>query len=353
MLLQNTVYSNDLNEISNKILDWNHLINKSVLVTGATGLIGSCIIDLLMYRNMCSNDNIKVYGLGRDKGIASQRFVSFFNSDSFIFLEQDVCKTINIEDNIDYIIHGASNAHPAAYASDPVGTMMSNFFGMYNVLQLSKKNKNAHVLYISSGEVYGESDSTVIALMEDYTGYINHMEVRSCYPISKRATETLCISFSRQYNIDIKIARPCHVYGPTMTSKDSRAISTFIREVLSGNDIVMKSTGAQIRSYCYVMDAVLALMIVLLKGENGSAYNITDKESIVSISEMAHMIAAVAKKKVIVSKPSNSEKKGYTPISQVVLAGDKLEALGWEARTHLQNGIDKTINILRSVGQMT
>ncbi len=347
MLINNEIYRTDLKDISSSNLNWDELKGKSVLVTGAAGLICSCIIDFLMYRNHCNNDCITIYALGRNEAAIRSRFLSYYNSEQFVFIKQDICKKIEINKQIDYIIHGASNAHPAVFASDPVGTMMSNFYGMYNVFELARKCKEVKVkvIYISSGEIYGEPEPSIETFDENYSGYVNTMNARSCYPSSKRATETLCSSYVKQFSLDVAVVRPCHIYGPTMTMKDSRAVAVFLRNVLAGQDIVMKSQGNQIRSYCYVADAVSAILTVLLNGEIGNAYNISDKNSIISIKEMAYLIAEMGKQKVIISEPTEMEKSGFTPVTRQVLDSVKLELLGWLAKTDIKFGINKTLQI--------
>jgi UDP-glucuronate decarboxylase len=349
MLINNSIYKEDLNEIANCELDWENLKGKSVLVTGATGLICSCIVDLLMFRNQHFNDGITVYALGRSEDATRNRFDSYYDSEWFVFVKQDVCEKIDIKSKIDLIIHGASNAHPEVFTADPVGTMMSNFFGMYNVLEFARMYKDVRIIYISSGEVYGDPDLKTSSFVEEYSGYVNPMNVRSCYPSSKRATETLCVSYANQYNMNVTVVRPCHIYGPTMTQKDSRAIAAFIRNVISSQDILMKSEGTQIRSYCYVVDAVSAIMTVALAGKSGSAYNISDNKSVTSIRDLALLIASAGGQKVILSEPTKIEKSGFTQVTRQVLDATKLESLGWEAKTDLRNGIIKTIDIFSNM----
>jgi len=347
VLIKSSTYIGDLNEVSLFSFPWERMRGKSVLITGACGLICSCIVDIIMYRNVHFDDNITVYALCRNGKAAKRRFLSYFESGQFVFVKQDVCDKIGLESHIDYIIHGASHAHPAAFANDPVGTMMTNFHGMYNSLRFARENASTRVLFVSSSESYGEITGQMGAVSEDYSGYVNPMDVRSCYPSSKRAAETLCVSFASQYNVDVVVARPSHVYGPSMRSSDSRAISAFIRNVLSENDVIMKSQGTQVRGYCYVVDAASAILSVMLMGESCNAYNVSDKDSILSVKEMADIVAKCGNRNLVISEASVLEKAGFTPVSWQVLDSSKLENLGWKAKTHIKEGISKTLKIMK------
>ena len=338
----------DLDEASRSSIPWGRLKGKSVLITGACGLICSCLVDLLMYRNIHFGDDITVYALGRDSKAAAKRFFSYMDSGRFVFVHQDVCSEIGVRGRVDYVIHGASNAHPLAFASDPVGTMLSNFYGMDNALKFARENGSERVLCISSGEVYGEIDGQE-PFSEERSGYVNPMDLRSCYPSSKRAAETLCISYANQHGLDVVVARPSHVYGPTMSGNDSRAISAFIRTALAGKDVVMKSAGRQVRGYCYVVDAASAILTIMLLGECCNAYNVSDKYSVLSIGEMAEMVANCAGGSVVISEPGELEKSGFTPVKRQVLDSSKLERLGWSAATHMKCGVSKTIRIAKEV----
>ncbi|MDV4150402.1 NAD-dependent epimerase/dehydratase family protein [Clostridium sp. AL.422] len=348
MYINIDLYKEELESLFTANLPWEKLDNKKILITGANGLICSYLIDLLMYRNIKLNSNIKVYALGRNEERLKARFKSFFDREDFVFIKQDISKKLNVEDKVDYIIHGASNAVPAEFLKDPVGTMTGNIFGVYNLLEYSKDNNVEKLLYISSSEVYGD-DLSKDSFNETDSGYVNPLDVRACYPSSKRAAETLCATYLKQYNIDFCVARPGHIYGPTYTEKDNRALCQFINNVLNNNDIIMKSEGSQIRSYCYLSDCVMGLLYMLLVGKSGEAYNISNKNSNVSIREMAETIAELSEKKVIFELPSNTEKSVFTKINKAILDSSKLESLGWEASVLPRDGISRILNIKKEL----
>ncbi len=322
---------------------FDELKNKSILITGANGLIGSAIIDTLNYLNCHENYNTKVIAIVRNKNKVLKRIIDYKN---VIILEQDVIEKIKYEGNVDYIIHAASNAHPQVFVMDPVGTMLGNFIGMNNILKFAISHGCKRVEYISSGEVYGQGDEAIEAFLEEYNGKINPINVRSCYPLSKLAAECLCISYSEQYNIETVVARPCHIYGPTQTETDSRASAQFIRNAVNGENIIMKSEGLQVRSYCYVLDCVTGILTILIKGGDKEAYNVANNNSRVSIKNIANIIAKKSNTNVLFEIPTDSEKKGYNPVTRSVLDGEKLEKLGWKPFYTIEDGIEQTINIM-------
>lgn len=307
------------------------------------GLIASAIIDIVNYLNKNYNYNIKIIALVRDKNKVLDRLKEYEN---VIIIEQDITQKIDCDVNVDYIIHAASNAHPQAFSQDPVGTILGNFLGMNNILEYASKHECKRVEYISSGEVYGQGEEEVDAFDEMYIGRISSNNVRSCYPLSKLVSENLGISYSEQFGIETVIARPCHVYGPTQTASDSRASAQFIRNVLNGQNIIMKSKGTQMRSYCYVLDCATAILTILIKGINENAYNIANKNSNLTIRELAEIIAQKSNKKIIFEIPDIKESKGYNRVKRSVLSAEKLEKLGWKPYFDVNEGIEQTIEIL-------
>ncbi len=335
------------NEGISKVLKVNNLDTlrgKTILITGANGLIGSAIIDILNYLNVHEDYGMKIIAIVRNRLNILERMKKY---EKLVIVEQDITQEMKYNEKVDYIIHAASNANPMRFSQDPVGTMLGNFIGMNQICKFAKEHNCKRVEYISSGEVYGEGDKDVEKFEENYIGKINSMNVRSCYPLSKLASETLGISYSEQYNIECVIARPCHTFGPTQTESDSRASAQFIRNVLNDEDIIMKSEGLQLRSYCYVLDCAIGILLILIKGKNSNAYNIANKNSIVTIREMAEIIAQKANKKVIFDTPSQVEKRGYNPITKSILDGSKLEQLGWTPCYDFEEGIEETLKIMK------
>ncbi|MGN0030515.1 MAG: NAD-dependent epimerase/dehydratase family protein [Candidatus Gastranaerophilaceae bacterium] len=319
------------------------LNGKSILITGANGLIGSYIVDFLCNVNEAKNLNITIYAMSRSKQKLEKRFGQ--NREGLTLVEQDLNNPLKDHFRYDYIIHAASNAHPLAYSKDPVGTMKTNLFGTMNLLETAKEY-GAKFLYISTGEIYGNNKDR--AFVETDLGVVDTKLARSCYPESKRAAETLCMAYNSQFGIDVNIARLCYVYGPTITDDNSRADAQFLRNALNGEDIVMKSEGLQRRTYCYVADAVSAILTILLKGESSEVYNVANSNSIVSIKEYAQTLCEIAGVKLKFELPDAIEAKGYSKPADSILESTKLEKLGWQAFYDIKIGLLNTVLIKRS-----
>ncbi len=348
MLSENKIYLDDLKSAKDNIPSIDILKNKSIMITGANGLICSSLIDFIMSLNDNFNFNIKVYAAARSERKTRKRFKNYFNRNDFIFVKYNALEKICINENIEYYIHGASNANPISYINEPVETMLTNIIGLKNILDYSRMHEGVKTLYLSSSEVYGKKIDGKPYKEDDY-GFLDILNPRACYPSSKRAAETLAISYVNEYNVDVVIARPGHIYGPTMTVSDTRAVSQFAKDALMKKNIIMKSEGKQLRSHCYVIDCVTAIFTILLNGEKGNAYNIGSPQSISTIREIANAFANICGKEVIIKAPKKSELKGYNLMDNSSLDVTRLISLGWESKFDLENGTKHTIEILKNI----
>ena len=344
-------YRTDMAEIAEHIVNAEQLIDKHVLVTGANGLIASYLVDSLLYLNEVRNYNINIYVMARTRAKVEKRFAEHVQDEHFHILLQDV--TLPLEDvdcKFDYVVHAACSAHPLAYSQTPVEIIKSNLIGTENILHYMKKHGGGKFLFVSSSEVYGENKEKEVLHEEDY-GYININNPRSCYTESKRASETLCVCYSHEYGIDTCCVRPGSIFGPSITEDNSRADAQFLRKALEQENIVMKSTGAQLRSYEYVSDAVSGILTVLINGKNMNSYNISSPISSATIRQFAECIAEAAGIQVVFDIPDATEKAGYSVISKCVLASDKLEALGWKPSVTLQEGVRRMLSVSKEMLQ--
>lgn len=309
----------------------------NILITGATGLIGSCLVDLLMRHSFCH-----IYAMGRNSQRAEQRFADYWQQPRFHFIRHDICQSLECTENFHYIIHAASNASPNFFQQSPVEVMKSNLDGLCHLVEYGLSHHMQRMLYVSSGEVYGEGDGSVFS--EKSSGYIDILSPRACYPSSKRAAETLCTSYCQEYGAQIVIARPCHTYGPYFTESDNRVYAQFIRNILNDEDIVMKSRGEQFRSWLYVVDCAVAMLLLLTKGNSGEAYNVANEESNITIRQLAEEIAKIGNKKVVFDLAENGN---TTPITKAVFSTEKLNQLGWKPLFSIEEGLAHTIQSMR------
>lgn len=347
---ENEWYQEDVHNIASLELPWEKLQNRSILISGATGLVGSCLVDVILQRNE-SGMNCKVYALGRNEKRAADRFAYCKGNRLFAFIPWDISQPLTREDisSVDYVLHLASNTHPVQYANDPIGTITTNIFGTYHLLEFAVQHHASRCLLASSNEIYGENRGDVEKFEEWYCGYIDSNSMRAGYPESKRCSEALCQAYIRQKNLDVVIARLTRSYGPTMLPNDTKAISQFLRKGVSGEDIVLKSTGTQYYSYTYVADAVAGLLTILLKGKCGEAYNVSDEASDIMLKDLARMIADSTGNNVVFEIPDQTEAAGYSKATKARLDSTKLQGLGWKAKYPIQCGIERTIGILKDL----
>lgn len=345
------LYQEDLRYVAELPYPWDKLQNKTLLLSGATGLIGTFLSDVIMTKNQDDGLNCKVIGICRNEAKAYERFDDYAENPLFQIVPHNVNAPFSNERpflQVDFALHLASNTHPIAYATDPIGTILTNILGTQNMLSVAARYPKCRFLFASSVEVYGENRGDTEFFKEDYCGYINSNTLRAGYPESKRAGEALCQAYLRQYGTDVVIVRLARSYGPTILKGDSRAISQFIRKALAQEDIVLKSAGTQYYSYTYVADAVSGLLTVLLCGQTGEAYNIADTASDITLKDLADLIAHVAGQKVVFETPDILESAGYSKATKARLDSAKLQSLGWSANYTLAQGIEKTLRILRN-----
>lgn len=336
---QHPLYQEDLDHILT-LKEIDKLTHKTVLITGATGLIGMHLIDALMKLG-----KVQVIAIGRNKEKAAARLGEYYNNACFTFIEQDVRSPFPAGLSADYIIPLASNTHPKAYSKYPVETLLINTLGCQHALDLARRC-GATVLYPSTVEIYGNACGAD-CFTEDYTGQLNLSNARACYPESKRVSEALCLSYAAEYGVDVKIVRLSRVFGPTMLKSDTKASSQFILKALAGEDIVLKSEGTQFFSYTYTTDAVAAMLHIMLAGASGVAYNVANPACDVHLRDFAALCADTAGTKVVFDLPEESERCGYSIATRAILAPNRILDLGWTPRYDMREAIRRTIEILK------
>ena len=349
-LLENETYKSDLRVVCELDLPWDKLSGKSIMISGATGMIGSTLIDVLMMRKAC-----RAIALGRNEEKARARFQEYWDDPDFAFIQCDINDRKSLtagctESKVDYVFHAASNTHPLAYANDPIGTVVTNIIGLDNLLNFASEHGCERFLFASSNEIYGENRGDVELFDEKYCGYIDCNTMRAGYPESKRAGEALCQAYIRQKGLDVVVPRFTRSFGPTLLSSDTKALSQFIRKGVAREDIVLKSAGTQYFSYTYVCDAVSGLLMCLLKGECGEAYNIADVSCDITLRDLAQIIADSVGTKVVFDLPDEVEAAGYSKATKARLDSTKLQGLGWKANFDMKTALEHTIEIMRTLG---
>lgn len=335
----NPLYQEDISNILS-VRNIETLHGKSILVTGATGMVGVMLIDVLM-----AMGDVKIYAVGRNKEKAYERLGEYFDNPCFKFICHDVCMPFNDDIKVDYIVPAASNTHPLAYSQYPIETIMINVKGVENALNLAEKC-GATVVYTSTNEIYGNAISNEV-FTEDYNGRLNLSNARSCYNESKRVAEAMCQSYISERGVSVKIVRLCRIFGPTMLESDSKASSQFIKKAIKNEDIVLKSEGNQYYSYTYVADAVAGLLYVLLNGEIGTAYNISSEKTNIHLKDFARLCAEYNGKNVVFELPSEKERSGFSIATQAILDNTRLKNLGFQPMYEMEDAVNRTIKILK------
>lgn len=323
------------------------LKSKNVFVTGANGLIGSFIIDVLMYLNHESGYNVTIIANSRSKEKLERRFGNYLQDEFFKYYIDDINDVVDYDGPVDYIINCASNTHPLQYSTDPIGTIMTNIQGTANVLDFAVRCQAEKTVFLSSVEIYGENIYHVERFKENEMGYIDCNSLRAGYNEAKRCGEALCQAYIEKKGLDVSILRLPRIYGPTVKADDTKALSQFINKALTGEDIVLKSKGDQYFSYLYVADAVAGILRCLVAGAKGEVYNLGNIESDIRLKDLAKLIAEIVGVKVVFDLPDETEAKGFSKATVARLDYTKAEKeLEWEPQYSIQEGLEKTIRIL-------
>ena len=332
-------------------LPWEILQGKTVLVTGATGMLALYVTWLLLYIREHRDIDVNIVALCRNKTKAEQCFANYMGKGYFHLLLQDVCKPIDYDGSIDYVIHLAGNASPHYINTDPVGIMRCNLQGTISVLELARKKGCKKVMFASTREVYGKNESSELMDEKDF-GTLDPLDDRSCYPESKRAAETLLRSYYLQYHINYNILRIAHSYGPTMNlENDGRVMADLMADIVSGKDIVLKSKGDAVRAFLYITDAVIGMFTVLFKGAEAEVYNLSNETEPISIKTLAETLVSLNPSVKVVYQIPDESMKGYCTYRRTALDTTAIEHLGWHPRVSLAEGLQRTFNAKTQINQ--
>ena len=343
-------YRDDIQLVSSSPdINWDFFSGKTIVISGATGMLGTFLIDVLLDRNTRYSLDCHIVALGRHEGKIRARF-PYTERDDFSFEVCDVSQPgLQLSHTADIIFHLASATHPHAYSSDPIGTISSNVIGLSNLLDYAHYCDSSAFVFTSSVEIYGDNKNHLPSFAEDDLGYINCNTLRAGYPEAKRVGEALCQAYRMQYGLRPYIIRLPRLFGPTLLPNDSKAMSQFIRHAVRGENIVLKSEGHQYFSYLYLSDAVSGILYALTHGESGTAYNLADSSCDISLRDAASFLAAYAGTHLIFDIPDAHEQRGYSTATHAILNPDRIHTLGWKAHYSAQQALERTVNMLKGL----
>lgn len=353
--LNNEAFDEVMESVCNTdFIAWERLRNKTIFITGATGLIGYTLIRSLLYSSDQKGLNVKIIALVRDINRAKERFLDIpandiseatcddsqnkalasadGNGSQLFFIIGDVENLPNIDVPIDYIVHGASKTASMDFIKKPVETIETSVLGTMNALRLAKEKKVSGFVYLSSMEIYGYPKKGH-KVVESDIGTFSPDDLRNSYPISKLACESLCKSYASEYKLPIMVARLTQTFGPGVNYNDGRIFAYFGRCIAENKDIVLKTAGETERSYLYTSDAVTAILTILLNGRSGESYNVADEKTYCSIAQMAKDIADDNDLKVIIEDNKTAYENGYMDTLYINLNTSAIRSLGWTPNT--------------------
>lgn len=342
----NKILIEDLDKIISDKISWEKLKDKTVLITGASGMVGSYMLYVLTRLNDLYSYNIKAIAMVRNP---KKLLKEITDRDDVEVVVHDVTEKYETEEKIDYIVHAASPASPLIMQNYPVETIAANTIGTFNTLLLANEKKADGYLFISSREIYGQPYDGQEFFYEDTYGFVDQLNPRSCYSEGKKAAETMCVSFAAQYGLNVKIARLAHTYGPGMSIYDGRVQADFLKNIVHNEDIVLKSMGTAVRTYTYIGDAISGMFRILLDSDE-IAYNIGNENCKVSIRELAEIMVDIYPErnlKLVFDIPEGGT-KGTAPYTLGILSSKKLRALGWEPEYSVKDGFRRTLEFIES-----
>lgn len=340
----NRVLEDDLKTIIAEDLSWEKLKNKTVMITGASGMVGSYMLYVLLMLNDEKHYGIKVDAVMRNVNKLPEEIR---NREDVNVVVADVTKDIPDVGDIDYIIHAASPASPLIMQNQPVETIAANTIGTFKTLELAKEKNAKGYLFISSREIYGQPDEGQEFFYENTYGFVDQLNPRSCYSEGKKAAETMCVCFHEEYGLNTKIARLAHTYGPGMSIYDGRVQADFLKNVYHNEDIVLKSEGTAVRTYTYIADAIAGMYRILLDSED-IVYNIGNEAGKVSIRDLAEILVSIYPErglKLVFDIPEGGT-KGTAPYTLGILSSEKLRKLGWDPKYSVKDGFKRTLEYL-------
>ncbi len=349
--IKNKVICTDMEDIFSRGYNWEEFDNKSVLITGAYGMLASYMVFFLIYLNECKDSNVKIFIQGRNELKAKERFGDYFGRDYIHYIGADILSdSEGLIPKTDYIVHAAGISNPRLYSTNPVEVIEPNVIGTHRLLKNCIGREFKSFLLFSTGDIYGKVEDSQ-NITEDTFGAMDPLDAHSCYGESKRLAESMCVAFYREYGVKTVIARIGHTYGPTMdVENDPRVFASFMKSALNGEDIVLHSDGLAKRPFCYISDAIAAYFLLLLKGASGEAYNVTNTDQFLSIRQVAQIVGKTAVPHIGVKFKERDRNDTYQ-VNAINVDNrpieTKLLSLGWDHRRTAEEGFARVYDYFK------
>jgi UDP-glucuronate decarboxylase len=339
------IVNEDAGKILHAPLPWENLAGTTVLVTGAAGMLGAYVVRSLVVLRRLRGVPVRVLALVRDRARAEMQFADLLAEPFLSVILGDVAVAPPAVERVDFVVHGASPASPKYYPIDPIGVLLPNTIGTLNLLRLAEAQPLRQFLFVSSPDVYGYRNFPASAsIPEDGFGSLDPLELRACYAESKRMGEAICAAWQRQKGIRFRIARPAHSFGPGLKLDDGRVFADFVADVVRRRDIILKSDGRATRALCYLTDTIEGLFTILLKGADGEAYNIANNTEVMTIRQMAELVAGLVPEYGLSVRHHLDPGYSESPVKEMIpISVEKIAGLGWRPKVSLAEAFRRTI----------
>lgn len=325
----NNILKEDIQFFASRFALATELEGKTIAVTGSTGLLGACMVHCLLALKAQRGVNLHIVAIARNMEKAVRLFGEEREELSYYQYDFSSTEPFQPKRKVDYLFHFAAPTASKDFVEKPVETMNMVYMGMQNILNYAEQAKLESLVLASTLEVYGTITDDSTPLTEDKQGYLDPMATRSSYPLAKRAAEGLCHNYAVEKQVKVKVARLAQTFGAGVSKQDNRVFAQFARSVIHNEDIILHTTGELSRCYCYTTDAISAMLYILLKGEDGTAYNVANEATYISILQMAELVAKTFNPDHVHVVIEIQEGLGYSPTTKLRLDTQRIQSLGW------------------------